>query len=305
MADVISTNPEALRATMQVHDLGNVPAVAGASVNNVQIHLGNNLHALVFHALSAVPAPLTRAQLIADVVGIQAFLDNELIYDRTATECLDDYLRDFSHLGAMAAPLGVLWVPFVDWHVPVYEQKRGFSIGMLKRGSTMQNPRWHTLTYVLTMTAAPATAAQIQVRAICDTRDPEETGIHMRRLRQTRNIAAVGLNHVNDLPTNYYGINAYHVVTAAGNIRSVSVQKDSRFVMLNADVDVLDTLSDQACRTPVAGYSSIYFNQSRDLHGCERLRNAVVNWDVQLTCAIAPGAGTVILSEEVHDSTVE
>jgi hypothetical protein len=290
---------------MQVHDLGTVPAVAGAAVNNVQVHIGNNLHALAFHALSAVPAPLTRAQLIADIIGIQIFLDNELIYDRTMTECLDDYLRDFSFMGAMAAPLGVAWVPFVDYHVPVYEQKRGFSIGMLKRGSTVQAPRWHTLTYVVTMAAIPATVAQIQVRAHCDTRDPEETGIHMRRLRQTRNIPGVGLNHVNDLPTNYFGINAYHVVTAAGNIRSVSVQKDSRFVMLNTDVDILDTLADQACRTPVAGQQSIYFNQTRDLHGCERLRNAVVNWDVQLTCAIAPGAGTVILSEEVHDSTVE
>jgi hypothetical protein len=305
MPELISTNPEALRATMQVHDLGAVPAVGAAAVNNIQVHIGNNLHALAFHCLSAVPAPLTRAQLITDIAGIQIFLDNELIYDRTATECLDDYLRDFSFMGAMAAPLGVLWVPFVDYHVPVYEQKRGFSIGMLKRGSTPQSPRWHTLTYVLTMTAAPATTAVIEVRAHCDTRDPEETGIHMRRLRQTRNIAAVGLNHVNDLPTNYYGINAYQIVTAAGNIRSVSVQKDSRFVMLNADVNLLDTLADQAQRTPVAGYQTIQFNQTRDLHGCERLRNAVVNWDVQLTCAIAPGAGTAILSEEVHDGTVE
>ncbi len=298
-------NPEAMRATMQVHDLGNVPSVAGAAVNRIQLNIGNNVHALQFHALSAVPAPLTRAQLIADIASIQIFLNAELIYDRTATECLDDYLRDYSKFGALAAPLGILDCPFVDRSLPVYEQMRGGALGMLKRGSTAEKPLWNTLTYQLTMTAAPATVAAIEIRAICDTRDPEFTGLHIRRLRTTADITAVGVNHVNRLNRDFYGINAYHVALGAGTITYVQVKKDNRFVIATTHVDVLNTLADLAGKTPPATHQSIYFNMTNDLNGCERLRDAVVDWDVQLTATVAPGAGSVILSEEVWDEVRE
>ncbi len=298
-------NPEAMRATMQVHDLGNVPSVAGAAVNRIQLNIGNNVHALQFHALSAVPAPLTRAQLIADIASIQIFLNAELVYDRLVTECLDDYLRDYSKFGALAAPLGILDCPFVDRGLPVYEQMRGGALGMLKRSSTPEKPQWNTLTYQLTMTAAPATVAAIEIRAICDTRDPEPTGLHIRRLRTTADIAAVGVNHVNRLDRGFYGINAYHVALGAGAISYVQVKKDNRFVIATSHVDVLNTLAHLAGKTPVATHQSIYFNMTNDLNGCERLRDAVVDWDVQLTTPVAPGAGSVILSEEVWDEVRE
>lgn len=300
-------NPEALRSTMQSHDLGSVPSVAGAAINRIQVNIGNNVHALQFHALSAAGAPLTRAQLIADIVGIQVFLNAELIYDRTATENLDDYKRDYDKFGALAAPLGILDVPFVDRGLPVYEQMRGGALGMLKKNSTPEAPQWNTLTYVLTMTAAPATAAQIDVRAICDTRDPEPTGMHLRRLRTSADIAAAtAVNHVNRLNTGYYGINAYHFVAAAGALVRLTAQKDSRFVYFNTHVDELDIVADLIGKTPQAGYQSVYFNRTNDINGCERLRNAVVNWDLQwLTGAAPPGAGTVILTEEVWDEVRE
>lgn len=298
-------NAQILDANMQMFDYGNVASVAANAINNQIIPCGNNVHAVYFHALSAVPAPLTRAQLIADIAGIQIELNGELIYDRTATECLDEYKWYYDHFGALAAPLGTLVVPFVDLKLPIWEQVRGGAIGMLKRGSTADNPLWNVLTYRLSMTAAPATAAQIQVRVLCDRRPPEATGLHIRRLRTTRNIAGVGDNHVNDLPTNFYGINAYHIITAAGNVTAWTVDKDNAAIVNNIHVDVMDILSDQASFTPQTGYTSILFNQARDLQGCERLRGQVVKWDVIVNCAIAPGAGTVILSEEVHDTIRE
>ncbi len=294
VAQIIDSN-------MQMFDYGTVGSVAAAAVNNAVVPVGNNVHALYFHALSAAGAPLTRVQLIADIASVQIELNGELIYDRTATECLDEYKGEFDKYGALAAPLGCLVVPFIDLRLPIWEMRRGAALGMLKRGSTPSNPSWNVLTYRLTMNAVVATAAQIQVRVLCDRRAPEETGLHIRRLRITRNIANVGDNHLNDLPTNFYGINRYDVVTAAGNITSVTVDKDNARVLNNVHVDVLDIMSDEMGWTPQVGYQTIMFNQARDLQGCERLRGAVVKWDVILNCAIAPGAGTVILTEEVHD----
>lgn len=300
-------NPEALRSTLQIHDLGTVPSVAAAAVNRIQVNIGNNVHSLQFHALSAAGVPLTRAQLIADILAMQVFLNAELIYDRTTTENLDEYKWDYDYKGALAAPLGVLDVPFVDRHVPVYEQMRGGALGMLKSSSTPEKPQWNTLTYVLTMGAVVATAAQIQVRAVCDTRDPEPTNLHIRRLRTSADIAAAAaVNHVNRLDRAFYGINCYHIVLGAGAIVQVTVQKDNRFLFFNTHIDVLAILADLADRTPQAGYQSILFNLARDINGCERLRDAVVNWDLLLTTgAVAPGAGTVILTEEVWDTVRE
>jgi hypothetical protein len=289
-------------SNMQLFDYGNVGSVAPAAVNNAVIPCGNNIHAIMFHALSVVPAPLIRAELIADIASIQIELNGELIYDRTVTECLDEYKGEYDKFGALAAPLGTLVVPFTDLRLPIWEQRRGGAIGMLRQGSTAQNPTWNVMTYRLTMDATVATAVQVEVRVLCDRRPPETTGLHIRRLRTTRNIGAVGDNHLNDLPTNFYGINRYDVVTAAGNITSVTVDKDNARVINNAHVDVLDIINDQAGWTPQAGYQTILFNQAADLQGCERLRGAVVKWDMILNCAIAPGAGTVILSEEVHDT---
>jgi hypothetical protein len=298
-------NPEALRSTMQVHDLGNVPSVAVSAVNRRQLDIGNNIHALQFHALSAAGVPLTRAQLIADIASIQIFLNSELIYDRTTTEALDDYLRDYSKFGALAAPLGVLDCPFVDRALPVYEQMRGGALGMLKKGSTPEKPQWNTLTYVLTMNAVVVTTAQIEIRAICDTRDPEATGMHIRRLRTTGDIAAVGMNHVNRLSRDMYGINAYHITLGAGNISYITVKKDNRYPLYNVHQDTMATLMDLAGKTPVATYQTILFNLTNDLNGCERLRDAVVDWDLQLTTTAAPGAQATILTEEVWDEIRE
>jgi hypothetical protein len=182
---------------------------------------------------------------------------------------------------------------------------RGGALGMLKKGSTPERPQWNTLTYVLTMNAVVATTAQIEIRVICDTRDPEATGMHMRRLRTTGDIAAVGVNNVNRLSREMYGINAYHITLAGGNISYITVKKDNRYPLFNVHQDTMAILMDLAGKTPVATYQTILFNLTNDLNGCERLRDAVVDWNLQLTATVAPGAQAVILTEEVWDEIRE
>jgi hypothetical protein len=296
---------EILPTTLRQIPYGNVASVLANAVNTGIIRVGNNVHAIMFYAQAAAVTPLTRAQLIVDIATIRLFLNGELVYDRTATECLDEYLWSWSKFGALAAPLGCLVCPFVPGNLPIFDQNRGFALGMLKSNGVPGQGPYNTLSYELTMTAAPATATQIEIHAVCDNYPQEATGLHLRRLRTTRDILGVGENHITSLPTNMYGINAYHVITAAGNIAEVGVAKDEDHIRRNMDVSVMNVMSDQAGYTPVAGWTSIPFNLTNDLQGCEQLRGRVVNWDVNLVCAIAPGAGTVILSEEVHDSIRE
>lgn len=289
-----------LPTTLRSWRYANLNSVAASAVNTFAIETANNIHAVFLYFASAVPAPLTRAQLITDVATIRAFLNGELIYDRTATEALDEYKYHFDKFGALAAPLGTIVIPFMNFNLPVFDQRRGYALGMVNsRGGN------NSLTLEVTMTAGVATAATGEVHVLTDVYPPEQTGLHMRRLRTTRDLMGTGDLFITDLPRSYYGIATYAIVTAAGNIDRISVTKNREFVFKEQHVDVMRIMQDMAGRTPQAGYEHIDFTLGNDLHAVEQLQGVAGEWNVIPHALIAPGAGTVILSEEVHTTIRE
>lgn len=289
-----------LPTTLRSWRYANLQSVAASAVNNFAIQTANNVHGIMLYFASAVPAPLTRAQLITDVATIRAWLNGDLIYDRTATEALDEYKYHFDKFGALAAPLGTIVVPFMNFNMPIFDQRRGFALGMLNsRGG------YNSLTVEVTMTAGVATAATGEIHVISDVYPAEQTGLHMRRLRTTRDLLGTGDLYITDLPRSYYGIAAYHLVVAAGRTDRISVTKNREFLFKEQHVDVMRIMQDMSGRTPQAGYETIDFSLGNDLHSVERLGGVAGEWNVIPNCNVAPGAGTVILSEEVHTTIRE
>jgi len=286
--------PTTIRTWRQV----NLNSVAATAVNNFVIATRNNIHAVYLYFASAVPAALTRAQLIVDVAQIRAWLNGEVIFDRTATEALDEYKFHFDKFGALAAPLGVIPISFMNHNLPVFDQRRGYALGMKKAGGG-----YNTLTVEVTMTAGVATAATGEVQVITDVYPEEVTGVHMRRLRTTRDLPGTGWMNIPNLKTEFHGLAGYHIVD--GNPTRIEVSKNGEMIYRDLHVDQLAILMDQAGRTPQTGYTHIPFDLSNDLNCYEMLGLNVRDWEVKLNSAVAPGAGTVILSEEVHTSIAE
>ncbi|NLZ06667.1 MAG: hypothetical protein GXY19_15990 [Phycisphaerae bacterium] len=281
---------------------GNLPSVAASAVNNFIIPAGDNVHGLLINFQSAAPAPLTRTQLITDVAHVREWLNGELIFDRTTTEILDDYKFHFDRFGALAAPLGQLVISCMNHHLPVWDQTRGAALGMLKTGGKPGAGPYNVLSVEVTMTAAAATAATAEVHVITDLYPQEQTGLHIRRLRTTRDLMAIGDNLIDNLPRMAKGLLALHVVTAA--MDRVNVTADTREVYRDLPWDSLQILMNSAGRTPQAGYSHIPFDLGNDLFSYlpyQGLSKFIVN--VHTTAA--PGAGTVILLDEVWDHVRE
>ena len=278
---------------------GNLASVAASAVNTFQIQTGNNLHQILLKFNSVVPAPLTRAQLITDVASVRCWLNGDLIFDRTATQILDDYLYLWSKYGAMAAPLGVLPISFLNHRVPVWDQRRGFALGMLKSGGTPGRGPYNSLTVEVTMTAAVATAATGEVHIVSDQYAQEPTGLHIRKLRSTRDLLAIGQNLINDLPRTHYGLTGIHIVTAQALTR-LDVLYDNSYLYRDIDDDSLAILMDQAGLTPQAGYAHIPFDLGEDLWSNFPL-GGLSKFEILPSFAVAPGAGTVILTDEIWD----
>jgi hypothetical protein len=281
---------------------GNLTSVAVSANNQAIIGVGDNVHSVNFVFASVVPAPLTRAQLITDVASVKLLLNGEVIFDRTPTQILDDYKMNFDHFGALAAPLGVLVCNCMRNDLDNWDQYRGAALGMLKsNGKPGQGP-YNTLSYEVIMTAAAATAATCEVQVVTDLYPQEHTGMHMRRLRTSRNLAAIGDNFIVDLPRHARGLSALHVVTAVMN--RVSVTADTREIYHDLDWNSLQIMMDQAHLTPQAGYTTIPFNLGRDLWGFlpyGGLSKFIINFHT----TAAPGAGTVILLDEIWDHVKE
>ena len=189
-------------------------------------------------------------------------------------------------------------VSFMNHNLPVFDQRRGSALGMRK-----STGGYNTLTMEVTMTAAVATAATAEVHVITDVYPEEVTGVHMRRLRTTRDLPGTGWMHVPNLKTEFHGIAGYHIVD--GNPTRIQVSKNGEMIYKDLGVDSLAIMMDQAGRTPQTGYTHIPFDLSNDLNCYEMLGPGVRDWDVELNSAVAPGAGTVILSEEVHTTIAE
>ena len=295
MAEKAAILPTTIRTWRQA----NLNSVAASAVNNFVIATKNNIHGVMLYFASAVPAALTRAQLITDVASVKAWLNGELVYHRTTTELLDEYKYHFDQSTALAAPLGTLVVPFMNHSLPVFDQRRGYALGMQK-----STGGYNTLTMEVVINAGVATTATCEVIVVTDAYPEEVTGVHMRRLRTTRDLTGTLWMHIPNLKTEYHGIAAMHIVD--GNPTRVQVSKDGAMVYKDLSYDGLQILMDQAGRTPQAGYTHIPFDLSNDLHAYERLQDAgVKDWDVELYSAGAPGAGTVILTDEVHTTVAE
>jgi hypothetical protein len=288
---------------LQTWRFGNLASVAASAVNTFQIQTGNNIHEILLRFASVVPAALTRAQLITDVASVRAWLNGDLIFDRTATQILDDYLYLWSKYGAMAAPLGVLPITFMNHRMPVWDQRRGFALGMLKSNGTPGVGPYNTLTVEVTMTAGVATAATAEVHIVSDQYAQEPTGMHIRRLRTTRDLLAAGQNIINDLPRTHYGLTGLHIVTAQAMTR-LEVIYDNSYLYRDLSADALAILMDQAGLTPQAGYAHIPFDLGEDLWSNFPFAG-LSKFEIQPTFAVAPGAGTVILTDEIWDGVRE
>jgi hypothetical protein len=283
---------------------GNLASVAANAVNNHIIPTGDNVHGIMLYFRAAVGVPLTRAQLITDVAAIRMWLNGDLIYDRTATQALDEYLFHFAKFGAMAAPLGVIYISCMNFNLPIWDQTRGAALGMLKSNGVPGQGPYNTLSIEVTMTAGVATALAGEVHVITDIYPQEPTGMHVRRLRTTRDLMAIGDNLIQDLPRTGYGLLSLTMVNAAV-IGHVDVLASDRYVYRDLEWNTLQIMMDMAGRTPVATYNVIPFDLGNDLHSnlpFNGLSKLIFNYQ---TTAAAPGAGTVLLTEEVWDHVRE
>lgn len=299
MAEQAKSTPSVL----QTWRFGNLASVAASAVNTFQIQTGNNIHEILLRFSTAAGVTLTRAQLITDVASVRAWLNGDLIFDRTATQILDDYLYLWAKYGAMAAPLGTLPITFMNHRMPVWDQRRGFALGMMKSNGTPGVGPYNTLTVEVTMTAGVATAAIGEVHIVSDQYAQEATGMHIRRLRTTRDLMAAGANIINDLPRTHYGLLAVHVVTAQVMTR-LEVVYDNSYLYRDLSADCLAILMDQAGLTPQTGYAHIPFDLGEDIWSNFPFAG-LSKFELVPTFAVAPGAGTTILTDEIWDGVRE
>jgi hypothetical protein len=287
---------------LQTWRYGSLNSLAASAVNTFKIEVGNNVHGVLFKFDSVVPAPLTRAQLITDIVDVQAWLNGELIFDRTTTQILDDYKYLWDKFGALAAPLGVLPISFMNTRCPIWDQRRGFALGMLKRGGTPGQGPYNTLTMQVRIAAGVATAVTSEIHIVSDQYPQEPTGMHIRRKRTTRDLLAIGANRITDLPRTYYGLLGVHIVTAL--MTRIQVLYNNSYLYRDLDVDSLAIMMDAAGLTPQAGYAHIPFDLGEDLWSNFPF-SGLDRFELEPTFSAAPGAGTVVLTDEIWDGVVE
>ena len=287
---------------LQTWHQGNLASVAASAINTFEIKTGNNIHGFNLKFAGAGGA-LTRAQLITDVASVRCWLNGEPIFDRTATQILDEYKRDFDKYGALAAPLGVLPIRFTNRRCIAFDQWRGFAIGMLKKGGKPGQGPYNVLTVEVTMTAGVATATSGEIHVVSDMYAQEETGLHIRQLRTTRDILAVGQNIINDLPRTPYGYLNIAIVTVQVLTR-LEVLYDNTYLYRDIDADSLAVLMDEGGLTPQTGYADIPFNVGEDLNANFPM-SGLSSFELQPSFAVAPGAGTVICTDEIWNTVRE
>lgn len=282
---------------------GNLASVAASAVNNFKLETGDNVHGIMLYFAGAGGA-LTRAQLITDVASVRMWLNGELIFDRTATEILDEYLVHFSKFAAMAAPLGVVVVSCMNFNLPIWDQRRGAALGMLKSNGVPGVGPYNTLTMEVTMTAGVATATSCEVHVVTDLYPQEPTGMHIRRLRTTRDLMGTGANWVYDLPRTAFGLLGLRLTDT--NVARWDVIADNRYIYRDLETQTHQIMMDMAGFTPQTGtYCELRFDLGGDLHSYLPLRGLSQLGFNFSAGGVAPGAGTVICTEEVWDHVRE
>lgn len=279
---------------------GNVPnVVASGRGTNVLSGIANNLQSLMFLFRAAGGAVLTRAQMITDIVRVEIKMGSETIVSATTTQLLDLFKYYYDCYGALAAPLGVLVIPFTRPHMPIWDLGRAFALGM-KKNADPNNYDLHTLSYTVVFTAGLATAATGEVYVEHDRYAPEPPGLHVRTLEITRSHAAVSQERIVDLAKTQVGVLAYHWAPT-GVCSNMTVIKNGQTIIDNVNMNVMQIQQEKAKRTPQATYTHLDFSLSNDLNGYEPLGAGVIEWDVRPTWTTAPGAGYSMLCEEIHD----
>lgn len=288
--------------SLQIRKLKNVSGIAASAFcSDVIAGVENNVHFIIFLAKAAGGAVLTRAQLITDFARVTIKLDGTPIFNVATTAILDLYKYYYDYMGALAAPLGCLVIPFVRPNMPAFDVGRAFALG-LKKSPDPNDHQFHTLSYELVCNAGLVTASTVQVYVMHDLYDPETPGLHVRTLELTRSNTATGEEVITDLPKSHVGALAYH--WAAGTCTSLKVIKNGVMRLDSVDVNAYALAQDMAKRTPQSGYTHLDFALSNDLNGYEPLGAGVVSWDVRPTWSGAPGAGYVLVTEEIHDGIV-
>jgi hypothetical protein len=288
---------------LQTWHQGNIASVAASAVNTFEVRTGNNVHGinLKFAAAGGV-TPLTRAQLITDVAGVRAWLNGELIYDRTTTEILDKYKYWWDKYGALAAPLGVIPVRFTNCRPIAFDQRRGFAVGMLKSTGTVGQGPYNVLTVEVTMTAGVATAVLGEIHVLSDMYAQEPTGLHMRQVATTRDLGAVN-TPITDLPRSAYALANLDIVTIQVMTR-LSVIYDNSYFYRDLDVSSFQIMMDESGLTPQTGYIHIPFDLGEDLNS-NFPYYGLSSFEIQPTLAVAAGAGTRLLLDEIWDHVRE
>jgi hypothetical protein len=280
--------------------IGTLGGIAASAAPAMDINIPNNIHSLYCVCRAAGGAVLTRAQMITDIASIQVQLNGEDIYNLTMTHNLDLYKWQFDRFGALAAPLGVIHIPFTRIGLPAWDLNRAFAVGMLRNsGSGLNN-----MTVRFFLTAGLTTMASMRIYAEYDLYDPEPTGAHIRTLRYTSSFAGTGEQFITtEVNHAQAGILAYHfigVVPGTGTVTFFTVTKNNQFIREYADYDALQIEMDRAGRTPQTNYIHLPFDLNNDLNGMERL-GPDVSWVIRPTWTVAPGVGYTIIAEEVHD----
>jgi hypothetical protein len=298
MANIVPT-------ILQTWHQGNIASVAASAINTFEIRTGNNVHGfnLCFKAAGGI-TPLTRAQLITDVASVRCWLNGEPIYDRTTTQILDAYKRDMDKYGALAAPLGVIPIRFTNRRCLAFDQWRGFAVGMLKKGGVPGQGPYNVLTVEVAIAAGVATAAVGEIHVISDMYAQEETGLHIRSMRTTRDLLVAGVNIINDMPRAPYAYLNIDIATAQVMTR-LTVLYDQSYLHRDIDADGLAILMDEGGMTPQANYAHIPFNVTADLNANFPL-SGLSSFELQPSFpGGAPGAGAVILTDEIWNTVRE
>ncbi len=276
---------------------GDVPNVGASGFGTGVINIKKTVQSIRFRALSGAGAPLTRAQLIADIASVRILMSGTPIVDLTATQILDLYKYYLDAKVALAAPLGELVIPFGRWDLPAWGLNRAFGLGMVRKNGG----GYHTLQYEVTFTAGLATAATVEVHVEHDLYAEEPLGYHVRRLRTTRSFAGTGEQVIDDLPRTPHGVLAYHFDLTAGTLARMTIIKDGDLVYDQTPYDTITVKAKESGRTVQATMASIPFDLANDLNGYEELGSGVREWMVKPNWSVAPGAGYFIVSEEIWD----
>lgn len=291
---------KAVPATTRWRQFANASGVAASGRSTCNIPIAENVHRIQFRFQAAGGAALTRAQLITDIADFTIKINGTNIVDHLNTTQLLDLFKYYHDAeGALAAPLGIVEIPFVRSDLPVWPLNRAFALGMVGNSGGL-----NALSYEINYTAGLVTAATCEVHVEYDLYPPETLGYHVQLKNYARSaVTGTGQIPIEDLPKAHKGVLAYHF--AAGTITRWTVAKGSQMVFDGTPVDTLIVSHNRQGRTDQTGYFHLDFAGNNDLNAYEELGSMAPSWVVKPTYSVSAAGACVITAEEIHDAAVE